>query len=407
MADILWFCYASYQERFLWRLAKPTFTKIRGFSLWQYHNYRRTLAGFLERGIDHYLTQTNLALLTSRRTGVWYKCKFNNRFSGRLHKFHILDSSPWPILSSFSALMFTFSMVFYMHNSSDYAYNYLIISFFSVLLVMILWWRDVIRESTYLGYHTKKVQSGLRYGVMFFIASEVMFFFAFFWAFFHSSLSPSVALGSVWPPVGINVLNPLQLPLLNTLILLLSGITITWSHHNIRGNGNFAYFRTREDIFRDGTLLLFFTKNRTFSEIYSMNFMERLQEATFPLFLTILLGIEFTAWQGYEYYKASFYIYDGIYGSTFYMTTGLHGLHVIIGTLFLFVCLIRMLNLHFVKNHHFGYEAAIWYWHFVDVVWVFLFLSIYCWGSGVDNIVLPSLSEIYFNIFKSIKSIFI
>jgi heme/copper-type cytochrome/quinol oxidase subunit 3 len=186
-----------------------------------------------------------------------------------------------------------------------------------------------------------------------------MFFASFFWAFFHSSLSPSLELGSIWPPLGINVLNPLEVPLLNTLILLLSGLTVTWSHHIIRD----------KDWQKFGCIVI---------NDYIV--------CVIALFITILLGIEFTIWQAYEYIKATFYIYDGIYGSTFYMTTGLHGLHVIVGTLFLVVCLVRLLKLHFIFNHHFGYEAAVRYWHFVDVVWIFLFLSIYCWGSGFNSL---------------------
>jgi heme/copper-type cytochrome/quinol oxidase subunit 3 len=199
-----------------------------------------------------------------------------------------------------------------------------------------------------------------------FIVSEVMFFFSFFWAFFHSSLSPSIVLGSVWPPIGINVLNPLKIPLLNTLILLLSGLTVTWSHHIIRDRSwQFPFFSK--------------------SSFEVDDFLNNYVLCVFSLFLTVLLGLEFTAWQAYEYYKATFYIYDGVYGSTFYMTTGLHGLHVIIGTIFLIVCFFRLINLHFTYDHHLGYEGAIWYWHFVDVVWIFLFLSIYCWGSGSES----------------------
>ena len=287
------------------------------------------------------------------------------------HSFHIVTRSPWPLFSSVGALMLTFGTVMHMHN---YKFGSLLsfLGLLLVLLMMFVWWRDVIREATLGGYHTKKVQQGLRMGVILFIVSELMLFFSFFWAFFHSSLSPSIVLGSVWPPIGINVLNPLKIPLLNTLILLLSGLTVTWSHHLMRDKAWQESFLVEKSGITD------------YSDSFSDNFMV----CVFSLFATIiLLGLEFTAWQAYEYYKATFYIYDGVYGSTFYMTTGLHGLHVIVGTLFLLVCLFRMLSMHFIYNHHFGYEAAIWYWHFVDVVWIFLFLSIYCWGSGVDSFI--------------------
>lgn len=300
----------------------------------------------------------------------WYK-NVRSHFAGnQIHSFHIVTRSPWPLISSIAALLLTFGMVMYMHNYI-FGGELASLGFILILFMMFVWWRDVIRESTLAGYHTKKVQQGLRMGVILFIISEVMFFFSFFWAFFHASLSPSIELGSVWPPLGINVLNPLKIPLLNTCILLLSGLTVTWSHHIIRDD-SWAI--------RANTLDLI--KNNTWQNVEELdNFIF----CTFSLLLTILLGVEFTIWQGYEYYKATFYIYDGVYGSTFYMTTGLHGLHVLIGTLFLIVCLFRLVKMHFIHDHHFGYEAAIWYWHFVDVVWIFLFLSIYCWGSGFES----------------------
>jgi cytochrome c oxidase subunit 3 len=189
--------------------------------------------------------------------------------------------------------------------------------------------------------HTKAVQRGLKMGVVLFIVSEVMFFFAFFWAYFHSSLAPAIEIGSIWPPVGITVFSPWGVPLLNTLILLLSGVTITYAHHALTLGNRFYLV--------DG------------------------------LAFTILLAVIFTFLQAFEYRTAPFNISDGIYGSTFFMATGFHGFHVIIGTTFIVVCLMRVH--HFTKQHHVGFEAAAWYWHFVDVVWLFLFVSIYFWGS--------------------------
>ena len=205
------------------------------------------------------------------------------------------------------------------------------------------WWRDVIREATFEGHHTSVVQTGLRYGMILFIVSEVMFFSGFFWAFFHSALAPTVEIGSIWPPEGIHPFNPWDVPLLNTIILLASGATVTWAHHAI-------------------------TTGLRYQAIYA-------------LVLTLLLAVIFTSLQAFEYLEASFNISDGIYGSTFYMATGFHGFHVIIGTTFLAVCLVRLINYHFTTTHHFGFEAAAWYWHFVDVVWLFLFVSIYWWGT--------------------------
>lgn len=227
-----------------------------------------------------------------------------------------------------------------------YAYGEILMlaSLVLVISTMAVWWRDVIREATYQGWHTLVVQKGLRMGVLLFILSEVMFFVSFFWGFFHAALAPTVELGSVWPPVGIQALNAFEVPLLNTAILLSSGATVTWSHHAIV-SGN-----------RKDTIV--------------------------GLVLTVVLGIIFTALQALEYYEATFTIADSVYGTTFYVATGFHGLHVIIGTTFLAVMLVRIINHHMTKHHHLGYEAAILYWHFVDVVWVFLFISIYWWGGA-------------------------
>lgn len=259
------------------------------------------------------------------------------------HPFHLVDPSPWPFFGSMSAFGLTFGGVMYMHSYRG-GWFLFSLSFLGILLTMYLWWRDIVREATIEGQHTFEVQKGLRMGVILFIVSEIMFFLAFFWAFFDASLKPSFAIGGVWPPNGLETLNPWGIPLLNTVILLSSGATLTLSHHTlIAGRKNFIPFHL--------------------------------------LLVTILLGIIFTGLQGFEYLTAPFSIADGIYGTTFFMATGFHGLHVLIGTIFLIVCLIRMHNKHFTSIHHFGFEAAAWYWHFVDVVWLILFVSIYWWGS--------------------------
>ncbi len=263
--------------------------------------------------------------------------------SNQKHTFHLVDPSPWPLITSVGVLGLTNGFVMYIHF-----FKHGEIIFFSslifVILCMTIWWRDVIREATFEGHHTKAVTRGLKYGMILFIVSEIMFFFAFFWAFFHSSLSPTIEIGSIWPPVGIQPFNPWGIPFLNTLILLLSGATITWAHHALTSG-----FRT---------------------------------ESMHGLIATILLAILFTGFQVFEYAEASFDISDGIYGSTFYMATGFHGFHVIIGTIFLAVCLYRLYKFHFTTTHHFGFEAAAWYWHFVDVVWLFLFVVVYYWGAA-------------------------
>ena len=258
------------------------------------------------------------------------------------HSYHLVDPSPWPLIGSLSAFTLTNGGVMYFHSYQKGGFV-LLLGLILVLLTMFIWWRDVIREATFEGHHTKIVQNGLRYGVILFIVSEVMFFFAFFWSYFHSSLAPTVELGSVWPPEGIQPFNPWDVPLLNTIILLSSGVTVTWAHHAMLSGIRY--------------------------------------QAIYALILTVVLAILFTGLQAFEYQEASFDITDGVYGSTFYIATGFHGIHVIIGTLFLIVCLIRLINYHFTKEHHFGFEAAAWYWHFVDVVWLFLFVTIYWWGS--------------------------
>nr|WGO58190.1 cytochrome c oxidase subunit III [Allacta xizangensis] len=255
------------------------------------------------------------------------------------HPFHLVNQSPWPLTGALGAMIIMLGMIKWFHQQDQIL---LLTGIMITMLTMIQWWRDIIREGTYQGLHTKLVTKGLRWGMILFIISEIFFFMSFFWAFFHSSLTPTIDIGSMWPPKGILPFNPLQIPLLNTAILLSSGITITWSHHSLMEN----------------------------------NFNQTLQS----LFFTVLMGIYFTILQAYEYMQSPFTIADSIYGSSFFMATGFHGLHVIIGTTFLITCLMRHTLLHFSSNHHFGFEAAAWYWHFVDVVWLFLYISIYWWG---------------------------
>lgn len=258
------------------------------------------------------------------------------------HPFHLVSPSPWPFNTCMALLNLTTSAALTMHGFS-HAEIYLTLAFIAVISSMSFWWRDVISEGTYLGNHTLAVQKGLNIGVALFILSEGLFFLAIFWAFFHSALSPTIELGAQWPPMGIEAVNPFELPLLNTVILLSSGVTVTYAHHSlIQGN-------------RSGSL--------------------------YGLVATVLLALIFTGFQGVEYTVSSFTISDGIYGSCFYLGTGFHGIHVMIGTAFIAVGLWRVLAYHSTDNHHLGLESSILYWHFVDVVWLFLFISIYYWGS--------------------------
>lgn len=265
------------------------------------------------------------------------------RSNFQAHPFHLVSPSPWPMYTSTSLLALTLNAVLSFHSFS-YAINFLFISIIALTLSMSLWFRDIISEGTYLGNHTLAVQRGINMGVGLFIVSEALFFLAIFWAFFHSALSPTVELGAQWPPLGIDAINPFELPLLNTVLLLSSGVTVTYAHHSvIQGN-------------RKGSL--------------------------YGLIATVVLAAIFTAFQGVEYTVSSFTISDGTYASCFYFGTGFHGLHVIIGTAFLAVGLWRVLAYHSTENHHLGLESGILYWHFVDVVWLFLYVSVYYWGAG-------------------------
>lgn len=255
------------------------------------------------------------------------------------HPYQIIDPSPWPLLASLGTLLLAIAGALTMHGHSKWT---LAPGAFLTVLSAALWWADVIKESNAKGIHTKEVQNGLRIGMVLFIISEVFFFVSFFWSYFYSALFPHDLPGGVWPPKEITPIDPFHLPYLNTLILLLSGTTVTWAHHEIL-EGN-------------------------------------LKEALKGLLLTIALGFTFTFIQAYEYMIAGFGIKDGIYGSNFYLATGFHGAHVIIGTLFLCVCAYRVWKNDYTPKAHVGFEAAAWYWHFVDVVWLFLFVSIYWAG---------------------------
>nr|YP_010478403.1 cytochrome c oxidase subunit III [Nesophrosyne maritima]UVI59847.1 cytochrome c oxidase subunit III [Nesophrosyne maritima] len=256
------------------------------------------------------------------------------------HPFHLVENSPWPITASMGIMTMTSGTILWIHSNNMLLMN---LGTLIIILTMTQWWRDVIRESTFQGLHTKKVIKSMKWGMMLFITSEVLFFSSFFWAFFHSSLSPAIEVGIQWPPLGVKPFNPISIPLLNTLILLSSGISITWAHNAII-NSNFSQSKQ-------------------------------------SLWITILLGVYFTILQGIEYMEAPFSMADSVYGSTFFMSTGFHGIHVMIGTVFIFVSTMRLMKLHMSMYHHVGFEASAWYWHFVDVVWLFLYCSVYWWGG--------------------------
>jgi cytochrome c oxidase subunit 3 len=260
------------------------------------------------------------------------------------HPYHLVDPSPWPAAGSIAALTLVVGGLMYMHEIAGGPW--VMLAAVAILaFTLVCWWRDVIREGM-TGHHTEVVSKGLRIGMALFITSEVLFFFAFFWAYFWGALIHPVDVPDYsWLPAGAHPVPTWDIPFLNTLILLLSGCTVTWAHHALQHGDQKNTVR--------------------------------------GLAVTVLLGLLFTAVQAYEYSHAAFGFREGIYPSTFFMATGFHGLHVIIGTCFLIVCLFRAMKGHFKPDHHFGFEAAAWYWHFVDVVWLFLFACVYWWGFGV------------------------
>ncbi|MFL5254009.1 MAG: cytochrome c oxidase subunit 3 [Rhodopila sp.] len=264
--------------------------------------------------------------------------------SGLKQPYHLPDPSPWPIIGALGGFLTLFGIVLAAHYGS---YIMLVIGVLVVVSTMFFWWRDVVRESRTPGAHSPIVRLSLRYGMTLFIGSEVMFFVGFFWAYFNFLIFPETQGNgqTVWPPSTIHTFDPFHLPFLNTMILLLSGTTVTWAHHALL-EGN------RRDLLRG-------------------------------LGVTILLGMAFTLCQAIEYSNAPFkFNGGGVYPSTFFLATGFHGFHVIVGTVFLIVCWFRARANQFTPERHFGFEAAAWYWHFVDVVWLFLFTCIYWYGAG-------------------------
>lgn len=263
------------------------------------------------------------------------------------HPYHLVPMSPWPLLASFALFFVVIGTIFTLNpprGTAGFGKPILYTSSLALLLIIFAWFRDIIMEAK--SEHNTVIHNGFKWGMILFIASEVMFFVAFFWAYFNAALMPMEATGGVWPPKGVTPLEAWDLPYFNTLLLLLSGTTITWAH-----------------------------------EAMIEGHLEDMKKMTG---YTILIGIFFMFVQAYEYSHATFAFTGGIYPSTFYMSTGFHGFHVFLGIGMLIVCWFRARAGHFKKGDHFGFDAAAWYWHFVDVVWLFLFISIYWWGSGAS-----------------------
>ena len=273
------------------------------------------------------------------------------------HDYHLVNPSPWPLIGSFAVLTLAVGGVIYMKGLFGIEGGQLWTlapGFLMVIWTMVGWWREVVKEGR-TGDHTPVVEIGLKYGMVLFIVSEIMFFAAWFWSFFELAIFYPARVGATydaaspiweglnafaqWPPVGVTTFDPFHLPLINTLILLLSGTTVTAAHHALQH--------------------------------------DKMDNAKFMLILTIVLGLAFTALQVYEYSLAQFTFDGTLYGSAFFMATGFHGAHVVIGTIFLLVCLFRLYAKNMTAKKHLGFEFAAWYWHFVDVVWLFLFAFVY------------------------------
>nr|AHA52540.1 cytochrome c oxidase subunit III [Ichneutes sp. QL-2013] len=250
--------------------------------------------------------------------------------------FHLVSESPWPLFGSLGLMNLMMGSLKFINESQ---LDLLICGNMMLIMVVCQWWRDVIRESTFQGLHLIKVKEGLSLGMLLFILFELMFFVSFFWGYFHLFLSPNIDLGMNFPPKNLLSFNPYNIPLMNTLILLFSGITITWGH------------------------FLIYLKN------YNLSVK--------MVLMTLVLGMLFSFLQYLEYKESFFSISDSSYGSIFFLMTGFHGIHVIIGSLFICLTLMRLKSAHFSSYHHFSFEASSWYWHFVDVVWLFLYIFVY------------------------------
>jgi len=254
-------------------------------------------------------------------------------------EYHIVDIRPWPLKDGRLIFFTIISIIIFFNSHSSFP---LILGVVILLYFTFQWWRDIRREASFQGLHPLKIYDNIKIGIILFILSEIIFFFSFFWAFFHSRLSPDLELGLFWPPYGVVPFNPLQIPLLNTIILVISGSIITLSHFSLLKG--------------------------------------RIINAKLRLGLTIILGVYFSILQGYEYIERVFNLRDSVFGAVFFVATGFHGLHVLVGTSIIVFILYRIIIKHFRDLHCFGFEARAWYWHFVDVVWLFLFRFIYWWA---------------------------
>lgn len=265
------------------------------------------------------------------------------------HSFHIVDLRPWPLICSLNLINLVMRLLNIIKYNNILLFYIFVIIFFLILFSMIIWWRDVNRESLFQGNHTFNVYKGVKLGILIFILRELIFFLRFFWRYFHFRLSPEIEISNCWPPTMVIAVNPYRIPLFNTLILLRSGVSVTWAHYRILKNKNFI--------------------------------------CKISLLITIILGFIFSFFQLIEYKILEFRINDRVFGSIFFIGTGFHGFHVLIGTIFLIINYLRIFKKYMRPVHHFRFEASAWYWHFVDVVWIYLFIFIYWWFYFLFSII--------------------
>ena len=254
--------------------------------------------------------------------------------------FYLVNFSPWPLLVRINIIIFIINFIYFLYFLSLFMF---ILRFICLFFSTAQWWRDEIEEGLFLGLHVKPIVREIKWGIILFIVSEIYFFFAFFWRFFHNKLRPSMDLGCFLPPYGIESMNPYTIPFLNTLILLRSGVFVSWAHYSL--NNKIKYM------------------------------------CIISFILGIILGVYFLTLQLIEYYLRLFSLSDRFLGRIFFVTTGFHGFHVLVGVLFIVTALMRVIKFHFSSEHFLGLELSIWYWHFVDVIWLFLYIWFYWWNN--------------------------
>jgi len=257
----------------------------------------------------------------------------------KYNMFHLVNISPWPFSTSICFLSFALGVIIIARSFFCAPF---LISLLLLLYSSYIWGQDIHREACYEGTHNSEVLEGFKLGIIFFIFSECFFFLGIFWTYLHLAESPAVELGGIWPPFGITCFDPIGIPFLNTIILVSSGVSVTWCHHTIEKG------------------------------FYKLSILS--------LLFTVILGSIFTIFQLIEYYVAGFTFSCSSYSSIYFLGTGFHGFHVLIGRVLLLIRLLRFLNFFISPNHRAGFECSVWYWHFVDIVWFFLYLIFYWWG---------------------------